>query len=336
MSHAHGGTAGPGGTGHGGHPISAGEDADQATEEPTSVATNLHTHDFTTNITGEEYTILVGSETHKHEVGTYAIGQPVGDSTSVALAAHTHPPGTYSASASVAGTTNAVTALGTAQCTAANCTKTFYACITSTIAVIASNHAHSIAGASGTTTGTGNVASSIHTHTLTGSSDEPSFTVTVADYDHVHPGTTAIPNTGAGMLISLDALHHTHPIAGKATDEIGDVLLPEVAVMINSSLYNDVKVEIQATGSTPEMYLAVELDGTPITGSPFVIGEAGAYSGDEISDSVGPVSIADDVLTTGEHTIGVGLTNKTSPGDPCKIMASVRINGRFFVSTIAT
>jgi len=334
MSHAHGGTAGPGGTGHGGHPISAGEDADQATEEPTSVATNLHTHDFTMSL--PDSTIVVGSETHKHAVGTYAIGEPSA-TVSVGSSAHTHVVGTYAIGVPT-GTGTAIenNGLGTAQCTAANCTKTFYACITGTIGVATSTHNHTLTGSSGTPSATETVATGTHIHTLTGSSDVPSLTVTVADYDHKHTGTTAIPNSTEGMLISLDALHHTHPIAGKATDEIGDVLLPEVAVMINSSLYNDVKVEIQATGSTPEMYLAVELDGTPITGSPFVIGEAGAYSGDEISDSVGPVSIADDVLTTGEHTIGVGLTNKTSPGDPCKIMASVRINGRFFVSTIAT
>jgi hypothetical protein len=145
------------------------------------------------------------------------------------------------------------------------------------------------------------------------------------------------------MLISLDALGHTHPLAGKKTNVIPDGgFAPAIDVMLAESILNDVGIERSEPGSTPEMYLTVEIDGTPITGSPFVIGEAGAYTYNEddeiweLSDDVGPVSIADAITTTGTHTVGVSLSNKTDPGAACKVMASVRINGRFYVSIIST
>jgi len=164
----------------------------------------------------------------------------------------------------------------------------------------------------------------------------------VPNGEHVHPGTTNAVKAVAGATISLDALGHTHPIAGKKTDTIPDSLTPAIDVMLAESISNDLGIEKSEPGSTPEMYLTVEIDGTPITGSPFVIGEAGAYTYNEddeiweLSDDVGPVSIADAITTTGTHTIGVSLSNKTTPGSACKVMASVRINGRFYVSIIST
>ena len=294
LSHAHGGSAGPGGTSHGGHDVSEDEESDSSADTPTSVATDLHTHDFETGAPDE--------------------------TTTVPTSGHIHDQGTLATSASGASTTNAVTSLGVSSCTATNCTKSFYACITGTVAVIASNHTHAISGSTGAPNNTVNVASNLHQHT----------------------GTTAAPNAGAGMLISLDALGHTHPIAGKKTDTIEDSFTPAIDVMLAESISNDLGIEKSEPGSTPEMYLAVEIDGTPITGSPFVIGEAGAYTYNEedeiweLSDDVGPVSIADAITTTGTHTVGVSLSNKTSPGSACKVMASVRINGRFYVSIIST
>ncbi len=294
LSHAHGGQAGPGGTSHGGHDVSTDEESDSSATTPTSVATDLHTHDFETGAPDE--------------------------TTSVPTSGHIHDNGTLATSASSAGTTNAVTSLGVANCTATNCTKSFYSCITGTVAVISSTHTHPISGWTGVPNNTVNVASSLHQHT----------------------GTTAAPNAGAGMLISLDALGHTHPIAGKKTDTIPDSFTPAIDVMLPESILNDVGIEKSEPGSTPEMYLAVEIDGTPITGSPFVIGEAGAYTYNEddeiweLSDDVGPVSIVDAITTTGTHSVSLSLSNKTSPGSACKVMASVRINGRFYVSIIST
>ncbi|MFA5378273.1 MAG: hypothetical protein WC455_21140 [Dehalococcoidia bacterium] len=294
LSHAHGGQAGPGGTSHGGHDVSEDEESDSSADTPTSVATDLHTHDFETGAPDE--------------------------TTSVPTSGHIHDNGTLATSASSAGTTNAVTSLGVASCTATNCTKSFYSCITGTVAVISSTHTHPISGWTGGPNNTVNVASSLHQHT----------------------GTTAAPNAGAGMLISLDALGHTHPIAGKKTDTIPDSFTPAIDVMLAESILNDVGIEKSEPGSTPEMYLAVEIDGTPITGSPFIIGEAGAYTYNEddeiweLSDDVGPVSIVDAITTTGTHSVSLSLSNKTSPGSACKVMASVRINGRFYVSIIST
>jgi hypothetical protein len=299
MSHAHGGSAGPGGTSHGGHKISTEQTSDSSTDTPTSVATDLHTHDFETS---------------------YPDGGVDANFQKVATNIHTHPSGTLSATGSAASTTNAVTSLGVSSCTATNCTKSFYACVTGTVAVIASNH----------------------THPMSGSTGQPSSEVNVASSLHTHSGTTDAPNTGEGMLISLDALGHTHPIAGKQTDTIEDSFTPAIDVMLPESILNDVGIEKSEPGSTPEMYLTVEIDGTPITGSPFVIGESGAYTYNEedeiweLSDDVGPVSIADAITTTGTHTVGVSLSNKTDPGAACKVMASVRINGRFYVSIIST
>jgi len=295
MSHAHGGSAGPGGTSHGGHDVSEDEASDASEDTPTSVATNLHTHDFTTE-------------------------EPSAAET-VASSVHTHPEGTLSTYSSTASETNAITSLGVSSCTATNCAKSFYSCITGTVSVIAAGHTHGVYGSTG----------------------QPSTTVDVASDDHTHSGTTDAPNSGTGMLISLDALGHTHPLAGKKTNVIPDGgFAPAIDVMLAESILNDVGIERSEPGSTPEMYLTVEIDGTPITGSPFVIGEAGAYTYNEddeiweLSDDVGPVSIADAITTTGTHTVGVSLSNKDDPGAACKVMASVRINGRFYVSIIST
>lgn len=338
MVHGHGGSAGPGGTGHGGHIVSTGQKSDVAEDTPTAVATELHVHEFETDapiggVDADDVEVATGD--HTHPVGTYVIGGPSA-TISVATHNHTHPPGSYSALASGSGTNNAITSLGSSSCTAVNCTKTFFACITGTIPVIASAHTHNMTGSSGATTTTTTVASNSHIHTLSGSSGVPSATVWVPNGDHVHLGTTLAVKDVAGATISLDALGHTHPISGKETDAIGDILLPAIADTTPTALDNITQIEYHEVGSTPEMYLVVELDGSPISGSPFVIGEAGAYDGNEISDKVGPVSIADNITTTGSHAVSVSLSNKSSPGDPCKVMASVRINGRFFVSTITT
>ena len=294
MSHAHGGSAGPGGTSHGGHDVSEDEASDAAGDAPTAVATELHVHDFTTSVPDE--TTSVPTEGHIHDEGTLAV------------------------TASSAGTTNAVTSMGVASCIAVNCTRSFYSCITGTVAVIASSHTHPIAGSTGAPNNTVNVASSLHQHT----------------------GTTDAVKDVEGATISLDALGHSHPVAGVKTNDSGDTFTPAIDVFLDESLLVDLGIEKSEAGSSPEMYLTVEIDGTPITGSPFVVGEAGAYTYNEedeiweLSDDVGPVSIVDAITSTGTHTVGVSLSNKTSPGSACKVMASVRINGRFYVSIIST
>jgi len=95
MSHAHGGSAGPGGTSHGGHDVSTDEASDAAGDTPTSVATNLHTHPFTSGAPSEGGTIYVASYNHVHA--------GAGGSS------------TLSVDASAASTTNAVTTLRSLQ-----------------------------------------------------------------------------------------------------------------------------------------------------------------------------------------------------------------------------
>jgi hypothetical protein len=291
IEHAHGGSAGPGGTTHGGHDISTGQSADSATETPEYVATELHVHEFETDEVEAGDMVYVAANNHKHEAGTLAVGGP-------------------------SGTETAAKTFGSATCTAPSCAKTFFSCILSYATLASSNHTHPFV--------------------VGGETEVNDASTYVTTSNHIHPGTTGAVKEEEGALISLDDLGHTHPIAGKLTDD-SEEFMPEIEDMEPQSLDNILQVEAHVVGSNPEMYFAITVDAVAISGSPFVIGIEEDYNEeDKISVTVGPVSIADLIATTGAHTIGLSISNKTDPGEPCKIRAAVRVQGRFTASIITT
>ena len=332
--HQHGGDTGSGGS-HSDHKIGTEEEADQSEDSTFDVSLTSHTHDF---ISGEpSETSQVADNLHTHKYTT-----PKNTSTvTVSASSHTHSINALSLATSGSNQSSVPLTFGVNTCTAPNCTKSFYACVNTSFTAAKSDHTHSLtSGSVSASASTETVATGSHQHPE-GTTGVESDSESVADYSHYHEGTTESAGEGEGMVLTVVDGTHTHPIAGKSTTANTAFSL---GIKNESAWGLSVILEKKRVdpGSTPEMYLTVKIDGTQITGSPFVIGEAGDYSWNsdeeiyELRGDISKTSISDIVSESGNHIVQLSLSNKTEPGSSCKIRATVNINGRFYAESLTT
>ena len=337
--HAHGGDTGAGGE-HSDHTTGLLEEADESEDTSYDICTVSHTHEYQTGTpTSDEFggTVYVAAYNHTHNYTT-----PANTSTvTVSASNHTHSINALSLAASGSNQSSVPLTFGVNTCTAPNCTKSFYACVDTTFSAAKSDHTHSLSsGSVSASASTETVAAGDHQHPE-GTTGVESDYESVADYEHYHEGTTETSGIDEGMFITVVEDSHTHSIAGKSTTANAPIDLP-IGDSGDDTRELYAENALFSCGSQPEMYLTVKVDGTQITGSPFVIGVAGEYTYNddekvyEISGSISKTSISDIVTSSGNHIVQLSLSNKTSPGSLCRCRCTVNLNGRYYIESITS